>query len=40
MKQNILKYLSVFLSYFAFDVTYQIVFGIPFSQRMQEAAGI
>ena len=40
MKQNILKYLSVFLSYFAFDLTYQIVFGIPFSQRMQEAAGI
>ena len=40
MKQNILKYLSVFSFYFAFDFTYQILFSIPFSQRMLEAAGI
>ena len=40
MKTTILKYLSVFAVYLAVDVTYQFVFGIPFSQRIQEDAGI
>lgn len=40
MKREILKYVSVFFSYFAIDVTYQILFGIPFGQRVQQEAGI
>ena len=40
MKRNILKYLSVFGIYFAIDLSYQIVFGIPFGQRVQAEAGI
>lgn len=40
MKTTILKYLSVFVVYFIVDVTYQVTFGIQFSQRIQEEAGI
>lgn len=40
MKRSFLKYLSVFLIYFIVDVTYQVLFGIDFAQRAQEAAGI
>ncbi len=40
MKTTILKYLSVFVVYFMVDVTYQVAFGINFSQGVQEAAGI
>lgn len=40
MKTTILKYLSVFVVYFIVDVTYQVAFGIQFSQGVQEEAGI
>ena len=40
MKTTILKYLSVFVVYFIVDVTYQVAFGINFSQGIQEEAGI
>ncbi|AZQ63802.1 DUF2177 family protein [Flammeovirga pectinis] len=40
MKTTILKYLSVFVVYFVVDVTYQFVFGMNFSQNIQEQAGI
>ena len=40
MKMNILKYLSVFFSYFIVDASYQALFGIKFAQKAQEAAGI
>ena len=40
MKTGVLKYLSVFVIYFIVDVTYQMVFGIPFSKKIQEEAGI
>ena len=40
MNTNILKYLSVFVVYFILDVTYQVTFGINFSQSVQEEAGI
>jgi uncharacterized membrane protein len=40
MKTNILKYLSVFVVYFILDVTYQVAFGLNFSQSVQEEAGI
>ena len=40
MKMGVLKYLSVFVIYFIVDVTYQMVFGIPFSKKIQEEAGI
>ncbi|MEM7374400.1 MAG: DUF2177 family protein [Bacteroidota bacterium] len=40
MKTTILTYLSVFVVYFIVDVTYQAVFGIQFSQTLQEEAGI
>lgn len=40
MTTNILKYASVFIVYFIIDVSYQVVFGIPFSTQAQEAAGI
>lgn len=37
---NILKYLSVFISYFIVDVTYQMIIGIKLSSRLQKEAGI
>lgn len=40
MKTALLKYTSVFFVYFIIDLTYQITFGMQFSQRIQEEAGI
>jgi len=40
MKTALLKYTSVFFVYFTIDLTYQITFGMQFSQRIQEEAGI
>lgn len=40
MKTKILKYLSVFISYFIVDVTYQMIIGIKLSSRLQKEAGI
>lgn len=40
MRTTILKYLSVFVVYFIVDITYQVAFGIRFSQAAQEEAGI
>ena len=40
MKIKLLKYISVLLIYFVIDVSYQMLFGIPMSQSIQETAGI
>lgn len=40
MKKNILKYLSVFVSYFIIDVAYQMTIGIKLSSEFQKKAGI
>ena len=40
MKNEVLKYLSVFIAYFIVDVGYQFAFGMNFSQAVQEEAGI
>jgi uncharacterized membrane protein len=40
MKTSILKYLGVFATYFIVDASYQILFGLPFGQKIQAATGI
>lgn len=40
MKISILKYLSVFVTYFIVDVAYQLIIGMNLSKNLQKEAGI
>ena len=40
MKISVLKYLSVFVTYFIVDVAYQLIIGMNLSKNLQKEAGI